>query len=57
MTTDADSLSMDDELLGVQTMERLGISWFHWKIDGPENLRVNGGKLRDDARKKGYLWP
>lgn len=56
VVTDTDSISMDGELLGVQTMERLGISWFHWKIEGPENLKRNVEKLRRDAREKGYLW-
>jgi hypothetical protein len=41
VVTDADSAPMDGERLGVTTMERLGISWFHWKIDGPENLQKN----------------
>lgn len=56
VVTDTDSASMDGELLGVQTMERLGISWFHWKVEGPENLKNNFEKLRKDAREKGYLW-
>jgi hypothetical protein len=57
VVTDSDTEPMDNELLGVQTMERLGISWFHWKIDGPGNLRSNGKMLREDARAKGYVWP
>ncbi|MFB2875880.1 glycoside hydrolase family 5 protein [Floridanema aerugineum] len=56
VVTDGDSDSLDGELLGVQTMERLGVSWFHWKIDGPKNLKNNLEKLRQDAQEKGYLW-
>ncbi|MBW3623347.1 MAG: glycoside hydrolase family 5 protein [Armatimonadetes bacterium] len=57
IVTDTDSVSMDGDLMGVQTMERLGISWFHWKIEGRENLKNNYiEKLLPDARAKGYLW-
>jgi hypothetical protein len=49
--------SMDGELFGVQTMERLGISWFNWKIDGYEHFQNNYvGVLKKDAQQKGYFW-
>ena len=31
-------VAMDGEEFGVQTMERLGVSWCHWMVHGPENL-------------------
>ncbi|TWT92693.1 cellulase family glycosylhydrolase [Stieleria varia] len=45
------------DLLGTQTMERLGISWFHWNTTGPEEFNSNfRGIVLPDARDKGYLW-
>ncbi len=40
---------------GVESMERLGVSWFHWNTTGPEefeNLQV----LVEDAIENRYYW-
>ena len=48
---------MDGEEFGVQTMERLGLSWFHWHTHGPERFEKNHlGRVLPDAKAKGYLW-
>ena len=50
-------VAMDGEEFGVQTMERLGLSWFHWMVHSPENFEANYlGLVLPDARAKGYLW-
>jgi hypothetical protein len=48
---------MDGDEFGVQTMERLGLSWFHWHTHGPERFGKNYlGRVLPDAKAKGYLW-
>jgi hypothetical protein len=54
---DPDAAGLDGDYLGVQSMERLGISWFHWQIDGPNDFRANfEWKLVPDAIRKKYYW-
>ena len=51
------SVPMDGEEFGVQTMERLGLGWFHWHTHGPERFEKNYlGRVLPDAKAKGYLW-
>jgi hypothetical protein len=51
------SVPMDGEAFGVQTMERLGLSWFHWQVHGPERFATNFlGRVLPDARAKGFHW-
>jgi len=50
------SESMDGENWGVQTMERLQISWFHWVMDTKPKIDVNYAALVQDAKVKGYMW-
>ena len=40
---------------GVQSMESMGISWFHWNTAGPEEFS-NLVYLTRDAKAKGYSW-
>jgi len=48
---------MDGDAWGVETLERIGVSWFSWEIDGPERLRTNFAQgLWLDAVAKGYCW-
>jgi hypothetical protein len=48
---------MDGEEYGVQTMERLGLSWFHWHTHGPERFAKNFvGRVALDAKVKEYAW-
>jgi hypothetical protein len=48
---------MDGEEFGTQTMERLGLGWFHWQVEGPEKFEKNYvGRVRADAEAKGYAW-
>jgi hypothetical protein len=48
---------MDGEEYGVQTMERLGLSWFHWHTHGPERFAKNFiGRVTLDAKLKDYAW-
>ena len=50
-------VAMDGEEFGVQTMERLGLSWCHWHLHGPERFATNYlGLVLPDATAKGYLW-
>jgi subfamily B ATP-binding cassette protein MsbA len=55
---DADKVKpMDGDDWGSQTMERLGISWFAWLVDGHERFESNFEKgFLIDARRKGYVW-
>ncbi len=54
---DPDAVGFDGDLMGVQSMERLGISWFHWNVAGPEEFQRNmRGILIPDAKEKGYAW-
>lgn len=48
---------IDGAEYGQQPLERHGISWFAWSIEGPEKLRKNfeRGVLLDATEKK-YLW-
>lgn len=51
------SIPMDGDEYGVQTMERLGLGWFHWLTHGPERLEKNyERRTLLDAKAKGYLW-
>jgi hypothetical protein len=51
------AVPMDGEEYGVQTMERLGLSWCHWHVHGPERFANNYlGRILPDAIAKGYLW-
>ncbi|WP_186776198.1 cellulase family glycosylhydrolase [Rubripirellula reticaptiva] len=40
---------------GIQSMQRLGISWFLWNTSGPKEMR-NLDWLITDAAKHGYAW-
>jgi len=54
---DPDGSGFNGDQFGVQSMERLKISWFHWKVDTPELFKKNwNGLLLKDAKKKGYFW-
>jgi len=55
---DADKVKpMDGDEWGSQTMERLGVSWFGWLIDGHERFAANFEQgFLVDARTKGYEW-
>ena len=52
-----DASGLDGDYLGVQSMERLQISWFHWNCENTDEFRQY---FRDlvipDALKKGYWW-
>ncbi len=52
---DANVVAMDGEDWPTQTLERLGISWFAWRANGPEELErhFRGGFLA--AAKRGRL--
>ena len=54
---DAHVVPMDGEPWSTQTLERLGISWFAWRANGPEEVDRNfrHGFLAD-ARRRGYAW-
>ena len=48
---------MDGEEFGTQTMERLGLGWFHWQVEGAEKFEKNYvGRVLADAKAKGYAW-
>lgn len=52
------TIPMDSEAWGSETMERLGISWIGWHTNGMENLTANFEKgYKADAALKGYFWP
>lgn len=52
-----DARGFEGDYMGVQSMERLGISWFHWNIESEKMLeKYWAGLLLPDAQKKGYLW-
>ncbi len=52
-----DGTGLDGDLMGVQSMERVGMSWFHWMVDKPQRIETLWfGKLLPDAQAKGYLW-
>ena len=49
--------SIDSAEYGHQPLERLGISWFGWGIEGPEKLHRHFERgVLQDAKAKGYLW-
>ncbi len=55
--TDPDSSGMDGDRIGVQSMERMHISWFHWNVDSPEEFRLNfRGCVVRHAKANGYYW-
>jgi hypothetical protein len=51
---------MDGDYMGVQTMERIGVSWFHWYIaENGKDLEFDKnftGRVLADAKSKNYLW-
>ena len=49
--------SIDNCEYGIEALERAGIGWFSWGVEGPSKLRKNfvRGVLLD-AAEKGYLW-
>jgi hypothetical protein len=54
---DPDGSGFDGDEFGVQSMERMGISWFHWKTATPEDFKTHFiGKVLEDAKTKGYDW-
>lgn len=54
---DPDGGGMDGDLLVVQSMERIGVSWFHWKINGPDEFEKHYlNLLVPDGKAKGYFW-
>jgi subfamily B ATP-binding cassette protein MsbA len=49
--------SMDGCEYAHQAMERNGISWFGWSIEGPEKFELNFERgVLEDAKAKGYSW-
>jgi ATP-binding cassette, subfamily B, bacterial MsbA len=49
--------SIDGAEYGHQVLERLGISWFGWGIEGPEKLEKHFKRgVLEDAKAKNYLW-
>ncbi|MFW6219096.1 MAG: InlB B-repeat-containing protein, partial [Bacteroidota bacterium] len=51
------SESMDNELLVMETNERLGISWNVWSSGSTEQFEANwAGIILPDARAKDYIW-
>ena len=54
---DPDASGLDGDRLGVQSMERLHTSWFHWNSDTIDEFRFNfRGRVVRDAKAKGYYW-
>ena len=54
---DPDASGYDGDRFGVQSMERMGISWFHWNSSDPKELKDNFIKrVIFDAKRKGYFW-
>lgn len=52
-----DAGGLEGDYFGVQSMERLGISWFHWNIETPHKFsEYYQKKLVPDAKSKGYFW-
>ncbi len=52
--------SLDGELYQVQTLERLGVGWWHWAVSNPdfgqEGWYSNWPFVKRDALNKGYFW-
>lgn len=56
-SADPDASGLDGDRYGVQSMERLHTSWFHWNSDSPEEFRFNfRARVIRDAKTKGYYW-
>ncbi len=56
-SSDPDSRGLDGDLMGTQSMERLGISWFHWNSGIPTEFNRNFRRfVIPDAKAKAYLW-
>lgn len=54
---DPDATGYDGDRFGVQSMERMGISWFHWNSSDPVEFRDNFVKrVIFDAKRRGYYW-
>jgi hypothetical protein len=54
---DGDGSGFDGDKFGTQSMERLGISWFHWKTHSPEEIQKTWvDAVLADAKAKGYYW-
>lgn len=54
---DPDASGLDGDRMGVQSMERLHTSWFHWNSDTIDEFRFNfRGTVVRDAKAKGYYW-
>lgn len=54
---DPDGSGLDGDRLGTQSMERIGISWFHWNSGIPREFRFNFQEhVVKDAIAKGYYW-
>ncbi len=54
---DPDGSGFDGDYFGVQSMERMKISWFHWKTSSPADIdKFWLGMLLPDAKEKGYYW-
>ena len=52
-----DARGLDGDRLGIESMERLGISWFHWNIARPRQLTDYVPRiLIEDAKAKDYWW-
>lgn len=48
---------MDGDQWVIQGLERVGVSWFAWQMEGPKKFRQNWIEgVRKDAEAKGYLW-
>jgi hypothetical protein len=56
-SADPDASGMEGDRLGVQSMERLHTSWFHWNVDSLDEFHFNfQGIVVRDAKDKGYYW-
>ncbi|QDT11036.1 cellulase family glycosylhydrolase [Planctomycetes bacterium K23_9] len=55
--SDGDGSGFDRDRLISQSMERLKISWFHWKTHSPQELQKTWiDVVLKDAKAKGYFW-
>lgn len=54
---DPDGSGFDGDQFGTQSMERLKISWFHWKTHSPQEIQDTWIKrVLADAKAKNYYW-
>ena len=54
---DPDASGLEGNLMGVQSMERLGIGWFHWNCEDTNDFRDYFlGVVVPDAKAKSYFW-